>query len=142
MAVAGPWPKTYAASEAPQEMLDLASRLMPLLLGGDRPTCALLRKQYASASISQIELTGVGFFINFEVPADVARVFPPNYAGGEVDIRVEGVEHGAGCVLFVRDGVLSMLEGFTYADPWPEHPVLIELRAARPIEPPEKDDPT
>jgi len=29
-------------------------------------------------------------------------------------IATTGVENGAGCLLFVRDGVLSSLEGYTY----------------------------
>jgi hypothetical protein len=132
------WPKTYSATEAPEQMLDLVGRLMPLLLDGDHPTCALLREQYARASIQQVELTGVGFFIEFEVPADVVRVTPPNFEGGQVDVQVEGVAHGAGCVLFVRGGVLSMLEGFTFDDEWPERPTVVELRDPRPIAPPEK----
>ena len=129
------WPKTYSPSEVPQEVLDLAARLMPLLLAGDHPTCAILREQYARASIRHVELTGVGFFVDYEVPADVARTLPASFAGGNVSIEVEGVTHGAGFVLFVRDGVLSMLEGYTYDDPWPEHPVVIELRDASAIVP-------
>jgi hypothetical protein len=48
------WPKTYSVTEAPEEMLDLAGRLMPLLLGGDGPTCVLLREQYARATIRRL----------------------------------------------------------------------------------------
>jgi hypothetical protein len=132
------WPKTYSATEAPQEMLDLARRLMPLLLGGDDPTCVLLREQYARADITEISLSGAGFFVDFEIPAEVGHVAPPNFEGGRVDIRVEGVENGVGCILFVRDGVLSFLEGYTYGEEWPEHPVILELRDPRPIAPPEK----
>ncbi len=131
-----PWPKTYTATEAPKEVLDLAARVMPLLLASDHATCIQLRKQYARARIQQVELTGAGFFVTFEVPADVARTTPPNLQGGDVHIRVEGVEHGAGCVLFVRDGVLSMLEGYTYGEEWPEHPLIVELREATPLAPP------
>jgi hypothetical protein len=48
---------------------------------------------------------------------------------GYVNIRVDGVENGAGCLLFVRDGVLSFLEGYTYGGAeWPQHPVVMELR--------------
>ncbi len=131
-----PWPKTYTATEAPKEVLDLAARVMPLLLASDDATRIQLRKQYARARIQQVELTGAGFFVTFEIPADVARTTPPNLQGGDVHIRVEGVEHGAGCVLFVRDGVLSMLEGYTYGEEWPEHPLIVRLREATPLAPP------
>jgi hypothetical protein len=129
--------KTYSASDAPQEMLDLAGRLMPLLLDGDHPTSALLREQYARATITEISLSGAGFFVDFQIPADVARVAPPNFEGGHVNIQVERVENGAGCLVFVRDGVLSFLEGYTYGgEEWPERPVVLELRDPRPIAPP------
>src|SRR5581483_4874964 len=42
-----PWPKTYGASDAPAEMLDLAHRLVPVMLAGDHPASEALRKQYA-----------------------------------------------------------------------------------------------
>jgi hypothetical protein len=131
------WPKTYSATGAPREMLDLTGRLMPLLLGGEDPACVLLREQYARATITEITLSGAGFFVDFEVAADVARVTPPNFQGGVVNIRVEGLENGGGCLLFVRDGVLSFLEGYTYGgEEWPEHPNVVELWDARSIAPP------
>jgi hypothetical protein len=38
-------------------------------------------------------------------------------------IATTGVENGAGCLLFVRDGVLSSLEGYTYVgEEWPGTP--------------------
>jgi hypothetical protein len=130
-----PWPKTYVGADAPKEMLELVDRLMPLLLGGDHPASAALREQYARAKITTIELTGVGFFVEFEVPPDAPRAAPRNLTGGNVNIHVEGVVHDAGCVLFVRDGVIDMLEGYTYADEWPERPVVISLTDPFPLVP-------
>jgi hypothetical protein len=39
--------------------------------------------------------------------------------------RMEGLEHGAGFMLFIDDGVLVMLEGYTYDEPWPQRMSLI-----------------
>jgi hypothetical protein len=131
------WPKTYSPTDAPREVLDLAARLMPLLLAGDHPTYSLLREQYARAAIRKVELTGVGFSVTFEVPTDIARTVPAKFAGGNVRIEVEGIKHGAGCILFVRDGVLSVLDGYTYCgEEWPEHPVVAELRDSVSLSPP------
>jgi hypothetical protein len=33
---------------------------------------------------------------------------------------MDGVAHGVGLVLFVEEGRLALLEGFTYDDPWPD----------------------
>lgn len=130
-------PKTYSPEDAPAELLGLVASLMPLLLAGDHPTCAILREQYARAIIDRVELTGVGVFVAFKVPPDVERTAPANFAGGNVNVQIEGVRNGAGCILFVRDGILSMLEGYTYSDEeWPERPIVVELRDALPLAPP------
>lgn len=39
---------------------------------------------------------------------------------GGVYAEIQGVEHGAGFILFVDDGYLDSLEGFTYVGPWPD----------------------
>jgi hypothetical protein len=109
---------------------------MPLLLAGDHPACTVLREQYARARVRHVKLSGVGFFVEYEVPADASRTAQENFAGGTVTIAVEGVEHGAGCLVFVRCGVLSFLEGYTYGgDEWPEHPMVRDLRDVVPISP-------
>jgi hypothetical protein len=117
-------------------VLDLAARLMPLLLAGDHPTCAVLRSQYARARIREIRLSGVGFFVEYEVPAGLERTVPATMSGGSVNIQLEGVEYGAGCVLFVRGGVISMLEGYTYgSEQWPEHAAIGKLGDVEPLVP-------
>ena len=59
----------------------------------------------------------MGFFVSFAVPAGAPRVDPPTASGGAVTVDLEGLEHGSGCVLFVRDGVISTLEGYAYGEP-------------------------
>ena len=130
-----PWPMTYAGADAPKEMLELVGRVMPLLLAGDHPVSAVLREQYRRAEVRTIELTGVGFFAEFIVPRDAPRTEPRNFAGGEVSIEVQGVTRGAGCLLFVRDGVIGTLEVYTYDDEWPERPVVVSLTEATPAVP-------
>jgi hypothetical protein len=127
------WPKTIAADEAPREILDLAHRLVPLLLTGDHRATAALRAQYGRASVSRVEFSGAGFFVEFSVPADAPRAEPGELTGGNARIEVEGLEHGAGCVLFVRDGMLRALEGYTYGEPWPERPIRVSLSEVVPL---------
>jgi len=38
---------------------------------------------------------------------------------GDVHAEIEGLEHEAGFVLFIADGRLARLEGFTYSGDWP-----------------------
>jgi hypothetical protein len=39
---------------------------------------------------------------------------------GDVGAEIAGLQLGAGFLLFIRDGVVSFLEGFTYDESWPE----------------------
>jgi hypothetical protein len=94
---------------------------MKMLLDGNDSTMSTLRAQFGVATVAKKEMTGVGFFVNFSMPADVPRVSSePNFEIGDVVGQVEGVKHGIGFLLFVTDGILSMLEGYTHDDPWPE----------------------
>jgi hypothetical protein len=112
-------------------LVDLSKRLMALLLAGDHATLVTLREQYARATIREISLTGSGFFIHYDVPADIARVTPARLTGGDIYIELEGVEHGAGCLVFVRDGALAMLEGYLHGDEsWPDESIVVSLRDA------------
>jgi hypothetical protein len=100
------WPKSYGPQDAPKEVLGLAHRLM----------------------------TGVGFFVSFDVPNDVPCAVPAKFAGGNANIKVEGIPNGAGCVLFVDHGVIQMLEVYTYGtEEFPEHPVIVGVENAFPV---------
>lgn len=72
---------------------------------------------------------GVGFYCDFEVPREAASVD----GAGSFEISdgvgdVPGLANGVGFVLFVREGRLAMLEGFTYDEQWPESVSGIVLR--------------
>ena len=119
----------------PPEALALVRRLMPMLLAGAHPALAALRTQYARARVSRLDWTGVGFFALFDVPDDVPLADPPRIAGGDAVIKLAGVPHGAGCVLFVSEGRLECLEGYCYDDAWPEDAVVLDVRNASPLLP-------
>jgi len=68
-------------------------------------------------------------------PENVPLVEPPNFAAGNVDIQLENLPNGAGCVLFVRDGKMSFLECYTFSDPWPDHILVKSLTNAIPAIP-------
>ena len=54
-------------------------------------------------------------------------------AQAEDDQRLQGLERGAGCILFVRDGVLGELEGYSYEEEWPVHVVVLDVTDAQPL---------
>ena len=114
--------------EVSQEYLE--QQLMTLLLKGDHPILAILRQQYTVAKIASREFTGVGFFLNFDVPQDIPLVDPPNFEAGHISIDLENLPNGAGCILFVREGKLDFLECYTYTDNWPDHIMIKSLSNA------------
>ena len=80
-----------------------------------------IRQQMAHALVGRRELSGIGFFTHFIVPLDApVRRDLPNMELRGVAAELPGVQHGAGFVLFIRAGVIKMLEGYTYDEPWPE----------------------
>ncbi len=101
------------AVEISQEQLE--AELLKLLLEGDLPVLAILRDQVARARVVRREFSGVGFFTSFEVQGNIPLAEPPNFAGGNVNIQMEDLAYGAGCVLFIRNRKLDMLECYTNA---------------------------
>ena len=77
------------------------------LLAGDHPALAILRQQSAQARLVERELTGVGFYCEFEV-APNAPALSRDFQIGDVQANVEGLARGAGFVLFVREGRISL----------------------------------
>jgi hypothetical protein len=97
----------------------LEDAVIRMLLDGDGPTLAQLRRQFEVATVTGRETTGTGFFTALAVPAELRLQFKELQLEG-VRATLVGVTHGAGFILFVEDGVLEGLEGYTLTDePWP-----------------------
>lgn len=101
-------------------LTDFEEAVLEKLLAGDIAVLAGLRAQAARARLASRENTGVGFHCSLEVPPDVPLVAPADFELGDVDATIEGLEHGAGFLLFVRGGRMTMLEGYSYEEPWPQ----------------------
>jgi len=111
----------------------LTRRLLPLLLVGDHPALPGLRAQASAVVIERVDESGSGFFVHLDMPSEVAAVDVAYAAGGDAVIVFEGDVLPAGCVLFVRDGRLSMLELYTYDGVWPGEAAVIDVRHPRPL---------
>ncbi len=102
------------------ERLDTLERaVLDKLLSGDHPALVVLRQQATMVRVAGRKQTGVGFFCDFDVD-ESAPTLPGDFQIGDVFGELEGLAHGVGFVLFIRNGRLSMLEGFTFDEPWPE----------------------
>ena len=108
-------------TESGHGYLPLEVAVITALLAGPDPVLAELRRQFGASTAGQREWTGVGFFLDIETPPDLSPVpLNKNLHLADVGADLEGVKHGVGFVLHVRDGLLDYLEGFTYDEPWPE----------------------
>lgn len=97
--------------------------LLSMLLAGDHPALVILREQLQNAIVTNRNLTGVGFFTYFAVTPGGSILPVQRWVIGDVGFELDGLEHGGGALLFVRDGVLRTLEAFTNAgEPWPREP--------------------
>jgi hypothetical protein len=76
----------------------------------------LLRAQVPLIQVRARTHTGAGFYTDLEVPPGTPGI--PHCTKGTVgtlDAECEGTRSGVGFLLFLRDGLLSQLECFTYA---------------------------
>ncbi|KLU63530.1 hypothetical protein CEB3_c01070 [Peptococcaceae bacterium CEB3] len=91
------------------------------LLDGDNDFLLILRKQYENA-VKRRDFTGVGFYTNFEVPSSIPKLEGTlTFKIGDVDCQMSELKYGIGFVLFVKNGSISVLEGYTNGnEQWPE----------------------
>ena len=80
-----------------------------------------IREQLAVASVIERRLTGVGFFTYFALSPDShVRRDLSNIELSDIYAELPGLQFGAGFLLFVRGGVVTMLEGYSHgAEAWP-----------------------
>ena len=115
-----------------EDFTDLERSVMEMLLSGEQPTLRVLRQQFAASRPSKREHTGVGFFTYFDVPASTPRPsIDARVRIDDVQATLSGLQYGAGFVLFVSNGVIEMLEGYTYDEPWPRDAQLVNLRYSK-----------
>jgi hypothetical protein len=99
---------------------DFEQAVLDKLLAGNHVVLIALRAQAATARLTSREYTGAGFYCSFDVSLEVPPLSTPtNFELGDVDASIDGLEHGAGFLLSVRNGRMTTLEGYSYEEPWP-----------------------
>ena len=97
-------------------------KLMEMLLVGDNDVLTQLRKQYELATVTSREFSDVGFYTSFSLQNrhDLC-IDDKTFQIGDVDGVINGIEGAVGFILFIKNGFISMLEGYTNAiDKWPK----------------------
>jgi hypothetical protein len=103
------------------KLTTLENRVLEMLLRGEDEPLSVLRQQAKQARVSSRKTTGVGFYTEIEIPAELPRVAGrPTFKLGDVNGTADNIKDGLGFLLYVTEGALSMLEGYTYDAPWPD----------------------
>jgi hypothetical protein len=105
---------------ASTDLEPLEAAVLDKLLAGNHPVLAALRGQLEGLRVKQREHTGAGFYTEFSVATTAAPAPAAQLRFGDVQAAIRGLEHGAGFLLYVDGGVLTMLEGYSFEEPWPE----------------------
>ena|SRR5579872_5142223 len=121
-------PIVYIESVVIQELTNLEREVMEMMLAGEHRYAHMLRQQMASIRVDSRDMTGVGFFTKLAV-ADPGSALPgvPSFRLGNVDGIADNLKHGIGFLLLIKHGRVSLLEGYTYDEPWPEQLIGVRL---------------
>lgn len=80
-----------------------------------------LRRQYDSGTVVGRNMTGKGFFTDYEIGDRSASLGDGvNLQLGENQWNINGLKYGSDYILWIKNGIISSLEGFSYEEPWPE----------------------
>jgi hypothetical protein len=104
------------------DLLPLELAVLAKLLEGDDPRLRALQRQLQGIRAESREFTGAGFYTGLVVPPS-APPAPMDALKGtlsDVDAEIDGLQHGAGFLLYIKAARLDLLEGYTYDEPWPE----------------------
>lgn len=114
-----------------EQLTRLEAEVMRMFLDGPGDLLSALRVQLDHLKVTGRRMTGVGVFTDFSVPEALAVPGVSGYIG-DVEGKIVGLMHGAGFVLFVRNGCISQLEAFSYDEPWPPTPGAFALSYTKP----------
>lgn len=89
---------------------------MNFVLAGETSILSILREQYENSVISSVEKSLVGCFTEFSVNDNVKKIKPENAYIGDVFLESKQIPLGMGIILFIENGVISMLEFYTHGD--------------------------
>ncbi len=92
--------------------------VMEKLLAGDDEVLAALRRQLDAANRQRREYSGAGFFTYYMIPPEFTLHGSPFFVLADVWATIPGLESPVGLSLFIRAGVIHMLDGAACAEDW------------------------
>ena len=80
-----------------------------------------LARQYGSAAVVKRTINSPGFYTDYEIGDKTASLGDGvNLQLGENQWNINGLKHGSDYILWIKNGFISSLEGFSYDEPWPD----------------------
>lgn len=100
---------------------EFENKLIEMLLDGENEILSMLRKQYEQSKVVSREFSAVGFYITFIVEGrDELCLDGKSFYIGDVYGVVNGIEGAIGFILYIENGYISLLEGYTnIIENWP-----------------------
>jgi hypothetical protein len=88
---------------------------------------------FDAVAVSDRELTGVGFLTEFERSEEL-KLFDADVSlrWGKAGARLNASKVETGYLVYVDDGYVTTVEGYTYGDEWPDQVEQIELYELKP----------
>ena len=102
----------------PEFLTELEKAVLAYLLQGDSEETQILLEQLTSSALKSRKYTGCGFFTDFDIHDKARRCERKDFELGQVIISLSGQD--CGFLLFVREGQIAFLEGYTFGvNEWP-----------------------
>lgn len=79
-----------------------------------------LTRQYNSATVVGRDINSHGFYTRFEVKDKDAAIDESVKQLGENQWNLNDLKYGSDYILWIKNGLISCLEGFSYGEPWPK----------------------
>ncbi|MGE0267963.1 MAG: hypothetical protein AB7S78_05870 [Candidatus Omnitrophota bacterium] len=100
---------------------EFEKELMSRILEGESLFLKILREQFSMSSLKKREYTGAGVFTFFLLPDNAPKVSSPDsFQFGDAEIEMIGLKHGAGCIVFVKNGLIDFLEVYSFEEDFPK----------------------
>jgi hypothetical protein len=101
------------------DLTDFEQDILRLALSGKGKVLDQLRRQLDFLSSERRDFTGVGFFTKIQPIDDKLRIDVPDFEITDIEGATSTLTNGFGCVIFIRNGQVDLIECFTYDEPWP-----------------------
>ena len=76
----------------------------------------MLEAQLLSAIVRSRENTGAGFFTRFDVERTAESAIRGERLRNGPEVRIDGLQHGMGFILWLKNGYAECLEGYSYQE--------------------------